>query len=144
MTLPLPFPFMLGFLSCDTPMMLRLKCEPLGAPLPVMAFCAAATVVTVRAAATAAARWNVKRMSPPSKRYTCDKPHDTPSPVGHLAGATGLDRAVLSHGSQSLWTRVTARGVRCLTTVVAVRRRSFVHCRPTLWVTRHARRRLVL
>src|SRR5206468_12797485 len=98
MTLPLPFPFMFGFLSCETPMMLRLKCEPLGAPLPVAAFCAAAAVVAVSAAATAAARWNVKRMSPPSNRYTCGKrllmgasrPHETPSPVGHLAGATGL------------------------------------------------------
>src|SRR5207247_8156253 len=133
-----------GLLACVTAMMLSVGGVPLGVPVPVLAFCAAATVVTVRAAATAAVRWNVKRMSPPSKRYTCDKPHDTPSPVGHLAGATGLDRAVLSHGSQSLWTRVTARGVRCLTTVVAVRRRSFVLYRPTLWVTRHARRRLVL
>src|SRR5439155_21911038 len=109
-----------------------------------MAFCAAATVVTVSAAATAAATWIVKRMNPPSNRSTCDTPHDTPSPVGHLAGATGLDRAVLSHGSRSLWTNVTARGVRRLTTVVAVCRRSFVVYRPTLWVTRHARRRLVL
>src|SRR5436853_6923319 len=76
----------------------------MGAPVAAMAFCAAATVVTVSAAATAASTWIVKRMNPPSNRYTCDKPHDTPSPVGHLAGATGLDRAVLSHGSQSLWT----------------------------------------
>jgi hypothetical protein len=51
-----PLPFMLGFLSCETPMMLRLKCDPLGAPLPVVAFCAAAAVVAVSAAATAAAR----------------------------------------------------------------------------------------
>jgi len=45
---------MLGFLSWDTPMMLRLKCGPLGAPLPVEAFCAAATAVPLNAATTAA------------------------------------------------------------------------------------------
>src|SRR3989442_6805776 len=59
-----------------------------------MAFCAAATVVVVSAAAAAATRWNVKRMSPPPNRYTCAEPHDTPSPVGHFAGATGLARTV--------------------------------------------------
>src|SRR5207302_1705933 len=55
-----------------------------------MAFCAAVTVVTVSAAATAAATWIVKRMNPPSNRYTCDKPHDTPSPVVYLALLVGL------------------------------------------------------
>src|SRR5256885_16454350 len=40
--------------------------------------------------------------------------------------------------------RVTPRGVRCLTTVVAVCRRFGAVYGPTLWVTRHARRRLVL
>src|SRR2546430_4263139 len=65
-----------------------------------MAFCAAATVVADSAAATAAARGIVKRMSPPSNRYTCDKPHNAPSPVGHFAGATGLARTVWFHGSR--------------------------------------------
>src|SRR5881398_1199634 len=60
MTSPLPL-FMLGLLSWATPMMLRLKCDPLGAPLPVEAFCAAAAVAVIPTA-TAAARENVRRM----------------------------------------------------------------------------------
>jgi hypothetical protein len=58
-----------------------LKCDPLGAPLPVEAFWAAAAAVTVIAAATAAARENLRRMRlPPSSRFT--------------AGASGLARTV--------------------------------------------------
>src|SRR5205807_1744722 len=85
MTLPLPFPFMLGFLSCDTPMMLRLKCEPLGAPLPVWA---AATAVAL-SAATAAAKWNVKRMSPPSNRYVGAQTLRNTTPRRPLRGRDG-------------------------------------------------------
>src|SRR5690348_6981979 len=141
MTLPLPFPFMLGFLSCETPMMLRLKCGPLGAPLPV-AFCAAAMVVVASVAATAAARWNVKRMSPPSNRSTYGRKHQAPSATSRARRGLLEPCGFTARGHYRPC--VTARGVRCLTTVVAICRGLGAVYRPTLWVTRHARRRLVL
>src|SRR2546428_6955234 len=103
-----------------------------------MAFCAAATVVVVSAAAAAATRWNVKRMSPPPNRYTCAKPHDTPSPVGHFAGATGLARTVWFTARRHYTPREPPRRVRGLTTEAAPWRRAPVLYPPAPLVTTHA------
>src|SRR6266516_294558 len=82
-------------------MILRLKCDPLGAPLPVVAFCAAA-VVAASAAATAAARCNLKRMRPPSSRCPDPEKHQAPSATSRAPRGL-LEPACL--GSAPLWTR---------------------------------------
>src|ERR1051325_10879288 len=115
-------------------MMLRLKCVPLGAPLPVEAFCAAATAVAVTAAAMAAARWNLRRMRPPSSRCPDPEKHQAPSATSRAP--RGLLEPACLWAPHHYGPRATTCGVAARTPGRGVGL-------PAPRVTRHAWRRLV-